>query len=410
MPTMPDSMQRFLSPARTLICLASLALLAGCATAPTAYREPQALVGSERVTHNIAVFDRVWTLVNQKYFDAQFRGVDWAAQRVRYRPEAAAALDETALYRTLNQLCGELQESHLRAFTPRQVHDGRFSRQTDFGMKLLWLDGRTAVFEVDSGGPAAAAGIRRGWLVVARDGVPLVNEPLARPKPDTPETWQFHDEQDQLHSLVLTPRLSRHENLRLESRALAGGIHYLRFDSFNPVWPLWLSRELKAHRSAPGVIVDLRQNHGGHIRTLFSFLGQFFAQSIDAGSSVKRDGKPAEKQGRSMFSSYDGPLAILTSQATASAAEIFAHVAQYHKRATVVGRRTAGAVLGSFNYRLPDGGYLTIPELDYLGVDGQRLEGRGVTPDIAVSPPDLGDLRANRDRDLEAALQLFSPR
>ena len=407
---MPDSMQRLLSPARTLICLASLALLASCVTTPTAYREPPALAASERVPHNLAVFDRVWTLVNEKYFDAQFRGVDWVAQRARYRPEAAAAPDEAALYRAINQLCATLQESHLQAFTPRQVHDGRFSRQTDVGMKWVWLDGRTVVSEVDAEGPAAVAGIRRGWFIVSRDGTPLVNAVLSRSKPDTPETWEFTDEQDRSHSLVLTPRLSRKEDLRLESRTLEGGIHYLRFDSFNPVWPLWLSRELKAHRSAPGVIVDLRQNHGGHLNTLFSFLGQFFPQPIDAGSSAKRDGKSMERQGQSLFSSYNGPLAILTGEATASAAEIFAHVAQYHKRATIVGRRTAGAVLGSFNYRLPDGGYLTIPETDYLGVDGQRLEGRGVTPDIAVSPPDLADLRAGLDRDLDAALQILPRR
>ena len=406
----PDSMPRFFFPARLLGCVASLALLAGCATTPTAYREPPALAASERITQNLVVFDRAWTLVNEKYFDAQFRGVDWAAQRVRYRPEAAAAPDEATLYRTLNQLCGELQESHLRAFTPRQVHDGRFSRQTDVGMKWVWLDGRAVVSEVDAGGPAAAAGIRRGWFIVARDGAPLANEPLARPKPDTPETWEFSDEHDRWHSLALTPRLSRKEDLRLESRSLADGILYLRFDSFNPVWPLWLSRELKAHRSAPGVIVDLRQNHGGHINTLLSFLGQFFAQRIDAGSSVKRDGKPVERQGRSLFASYNGPLAILTDETTASAAEIFTHVAQYHKRATVVGRRTAGAVLVSFNYRLPDGGYLVIPELDYLGVNGQRLEGRGVTPDIAVPPLDLADLRTNRDRDVESALKILRPR
>lgn len=409
MPTISDSMQRLPSPARTLICLSSLALLAGCATAPTPYIEPATFNAAERSSHNLAVFDRAWTLVNEKYFDAQFRGVDWAAERVRYRPDAAAALDEAALYRTLNQLCATLQESHLHAFTPRQVHDGRFSRATDLGMKWLWLDGRAVVSEVDAEGPAAAAGIRRGWFILSRDGAPLAKELLSRPKPDTPETWEFRDEQDRPHSLSLTPRLSRKENLRRESRELAGGIRYLRFDSFNPVWPLWLSRELKAHRAAPGVIVDLRQNHGGHLGTLSSFLGQFFPHRIDAGTSVKRNGKSAERQGSSVFSSYSGPLAILTGESTGSAAEIFAHVAQYHKRATVVGRRTAGAVLGSFNYRLPDGGYLTIPELDYLGVDGQRLEGRGVTPDVAISPPDLADLRANRDRDVEAALQILRP-
>ena len=98
---------------------------------------------------------------------------------------------------------------------------------------------------------------------------------------------------------------------------------------------------------------------------------------------------------------------VLTDGSTASAAEIFAHVLQYYKRATVVGRRTGGWVLLSFDYALPDGGRLVVPEQDYLGLAGQRLEGRGVTPDVVVPAPSLADLRAGRDPDLEAALTLL---
>ena len=103
-------------------------------------------------------------------------------------------------------------------------------------------------------------------------------------------------------------------------------------------------------------------------------------------------------------------LVVLIGPSTGSAAEIFAHVMQHYGRATIVGRRTAGAVIVSRTYSLPGGGKLQVPIQDYRGLDEKRLEGRGVTPDVAVPSPALADLRAGRDPDLEKALAAFAPK
>jgi carboxyl-terminal processing protease len=123
------------------------------------------------------------------------------------------------------------------------------------------------------------------------------------------------------------------------------------------------------------------------------------------GQFVQRSGKVRETKGIALFSArYAGRVVVLIGPGSASASEIFAHVLQQQKRATVVGRRSAGAVIVSRFYRLPGGGRLQVPIQDYVGVDGQRLEGRGVTPDVVVPAPTFADWRAGRDPELEAAL------
>jgi len=97
---------------------------------------------------------------------------------------------------------------------------------------------------------------------------------------------------------------------------------------------------------------------------------------------------------------------VLVGSASGSAAEIFSAVLQDHERATVVGRRTAGAVLASWFYRLPDGGELQLSREDYIAPQGRRIEGVGVEPDVVV-PRTLNDLRAGRDRDLDVALEIL---
>ena len=76
---------------------------------------------------------------------------------------------------------------------------------------------------------------------------------------------------------------------------------------------------------------------------------------------------------------------------------------RHHQRAVIVGRKTAGAVVVSQFYPLPDGGRMQLAIEDFRALDGQRLEGTGVTPDKVV-PLRLADVRAGRDADLEAAL------
>jgi carboxyl-terminal processing protease len=80
-----------------------------------------------------------------------------------------------------------------------------------------------------------------------------------------------------------------------------------------------------------------------------------------------------------------------------------ARALQRSGRATLVGERTAGAVLGGSAFLLDDGAILYLAVRDVL-VDGERLEGVGVQPDRIV--PD--DLRyaAGRDRQRDAAIEV----
>jgi carboxyl-terminal processing protease len=153
--------------------------------------------------------------------------------------------------------------------------------------------------------------------------------------------------------------------------------------------------------------VDLRQNPGGTVAANSMAVQEFFdrREPVPMGRFVRRDGKERESSGFALLSArYAGRVAVLIGPGSASASEIFAHVMKNEKRATVIGRRTAGAVIVSRFYGLPGGGRLQIPIQDYIGVDGERLEGRGVEPDVAVPAATLADWRAGRDPELEAAL------
>ncbi|HWA28131.1 MAG TPA: S41 family peptidase [Lacunisphaera sp.] len=386
-----------------LVLLALIFALTGCASLPSAYVEPAPLTAAQRTELNTRIFDTAGRIVREKYFDPDFRGRDWAALLRQYRPAAVAAADDAELYRVLNHLFRELKESHLTALAPQRAYEVRTAHCMAVGMGWDRVEGRHVVTELIPGGPAAQAGVQPGWIVTACEGHPLANEFPRSPATGRPVTYSFLDLANAPRDITFQPQLLKVE--QMVSRDLPGGCRYLRFDRFGSDALHWLSAELKAHRDAPGVVLDLRENPGGYVVAFRLAVGEFFDHRVATGEFVRRDGKVQEGHNLSLFSArYPGKVVILTSESTGSAAEIFTHVLQYNGRATVIGRRTAGAVIVSHNYRLPGGGTLQVPVQDYRGLDGRRLEGRGVLPNITVAPAALADLREGRDLDLETAL------
>lgn len=379
--------------------------LTGCATIPTEYREPAALTAESRATLNLRVYDRAWELVNERYFDKDFRGVDWAAMRGKYRAEAQAAPDDAALYRVLGKLCAELPQSHLAPLAPRDVHEMSNDHQAAVGLRWSLIEGQFVVTDVLPDGAAAIAGVQVGWIGRSRDGRPINPRERSISRLGQPVTFEFLDQQDRLVTMALEPRLLDFD--RQVARELPGGFRYLRFDSFSFANLRWLSAELKAHRTAPGLVIDLRQNPGGNVAANSMAVQEFFdrREPVPMGRFIRRDGKEREANGLALFSArYAGRVVVLIGPGSASASEIFAQVMRQEKRAVLVGRRSAGAVIVSRFYRLPGGGRLQIPIQDYIGVAGERLEGRGVEPDVAVPAATLADWRAGRDHELAAAL------
>jgi hypothetical protein len=83
---------------------------------------------------------------------------------------------------------------------------------------------------------------------------------------------------------------------------------------------------------------------------------------------------------------FEGNIFILTNKNTASTCEPFVYGMQYFKRATIVGEKTAGAMLSKIPFDIGNNFMLFLPTADYFTIDGKRLDKVGVIPDIDVNP------------------------
>ncbi|MBL9212581.1 MAG: hypothetical protein JNL92_19125 [Opitutaceae bacterium] len=391
-----------------LTLAAALALLAGCATVPPVRVPVDTLPVAQQVRarENLRVFNAVWDLVHRRHYDPKLGGLDWNAAAATYAPRAAGAPDETALYAVLNAMLAPLHDSHTRALTSQQADDRRRQMRARTGFSMTRIEQHWVVSEVLPGSPAEAAGVRVGWIVLSRNQHPLSETLSFRAQDGEVVAWEFRDAEDRAVRLSAAAKPLSTASRRI-ARELEGGFVYLRFDEFDATDRRWLGAELKKHRQAPGVVIDLRWNPGGETFSLGISIGEFFDRPVDCGTFITRSGARQVKNSWQLGSAeYRGRVVVLVDGGTGSAAEIFAAVLQDHGRATVVGRRTAGAVLASRFHGLPGGGELQLSREDYVAPKGRRIEGAGVEPDVTVRRR-LADLRAGRDADLDAALRVL---
>ena len=102
---------------------------------------------------------------------------------------------------------------------------------------------------------------------------------------------------------------------------------------------------------------------------------------------------------------FEGPVVLLTSRKTVSAAEDFAAFFRTNCRGILVGQPTCGTSGTPLILKL-NCGTARVCSVGYQLLDGTDFIGKGIQPDVPVEPT-LNDVRQGRDVVLEAALRLL---
>jgi carboxyl-terminal processing protease len=85
-----------------------------------------------------------------------------------------------------------------------------------------------------------------------------------------------------------------------------------------------------------GIIMDLRNNGGGSLYDVVQMVG-FFIEDGPIVQVKDRDGNPNILRDRDKTVLYDGPLAVMVNEFSASASEIFAAAIQDYNRGIIIG-------------------------------------------------------------------------
>lgn len=387
-------------------------------------------------------FDIVWRTVKEKHFDPTMGGVDWDKARETYAPRAAAVKNDQELYRVLQEMLGELRQSHFNIIPPESVtpEDQKAPSNGSVGVDLRLINGAAVVTRVEAGSGAAKAGLRPGFLIREVDGktVEQIASVFARSAertelknihiirrimsaiggdPGTVVKIVYMDDRNQRRETTIVRERMRGElslavgnfppqYTEFETRRIPNGPGYIGYIRFN-IFTMPVVEKLKAaiaeFNGADGMIFDLRGNPGGVGGIASTIAGRICDKPGSLGVMKMRSGE-LKFAVFPQSNPYAGPVAVLIDAMSASTSEVFSSGIQEMGRAVVIGERSAGAALPSFIQKLPTGALFQFAIADFKTPKGVLIEGRGVIPDIEVKY-DRAGLLAGRDAQLDAAVE-----
>jgi len=384
--------------------IASIGLLAAAIAAPA---QPRA---AARFT---ARGDEIVALVRDNFFDAA-RAQAWAA---KHRGYAAEVRDASAFAARTNEILAELATSHT-AYYPRGggehpmlsaiFQDGLKTTPTyaSLGIDLARTANGVFVRRVFPGGAGEAAGLRRGDRIVALDGKPPpdATQPLVtRAGQPVRLTVQRKPTEPPIElravPVLVNPRQEWLAMQRTGSRTV--GLNGARV-VYHPMFSCAGAEAEAALRdalagelaAADALVLDFRDGWGGCRPELVDV----FSPLAPTVTSIGRGDKRA-----TTWKAWRRPVVLLVNGGSRSGKEVVAYALKQRHAARVVGERTAGAVMTGRVFPLSDGSLLYLAVADLL-VDGARLEGVGVFPDVEVR--DYLEYAGGYDMQLEQAFGL----
>ncbi len=273
------------------------------------------------------------------------------------------------------------------------------------------------ILEVTPGGPAQAAGIQAGDVLIAVSGQVVKDmeltdvSSLVRGEEGTKvklTVWRGEEE------LVISVERKTFQTPVATGKLLEGNIGLVTIENFDArcAQETIAAIESVIEQGATKLIFDVRNNPGGYKDELVKVLDYLLPEGALFRSELY-DGTVEED--RSDAKCLEMPMAVLVNGDSYSAAEFFAAALQEYDWAEVVGQKTVGKGYFQSTFQLSDGSAVGLSIGKYYTPKGVSLADVGITPDKPVEVDDetaakiyYNMLEPMDDPQIQAAVEILS--
>lgn len=307
-----------------------------------------------------------------------------------YGGMSEAALSEGAIkgmIQSLNDANSNYMDQEVTN-TFNETVDGSF---VGIGVVIQYKGDYNEVVEVYENGPAEKAGIKVGDVLLKVDGQDIKGvygdkvASLVRGKSDTMvEFVVMRDEKEKTIKVkrgVVELQSVSSDVINYENR----NIGYIKITSFADNTSKQFSGALsKIEESIDSLVIDVRDNPGGHLQQVTDILSVFFSKGkvlYQIESKEKKD-----KVTSLTKESRDYPVMVLINRGSASASEILASCFKdNYPNAKVIGLTSYGKGTVQKSVSLRSGNSFKYTTQKWLTAKGEWIDGKGVVPDVEVT-------------------------
>ena len=323
-------------------------------------------------------FEALWKTFNERYAFFKLRGVDWQEQYKTFRPKVSKATTDEELFRILCDMLKPLKDGHVN-LKAKGLKEGKFNAEDT---PRFFREFNTRKLE-----KSYAAMVRK-----------------------TLEDKGFGEQNKATDLLVY----SRSEDFGYLLITEFEGVKRRKLETA-------LDTVLGELAGVKGLIIDIRLNPGGTDQCVYQIASRFADKkrighyrktkrgpAEDDFSELKsRDLKPAEDVGPN--GTFTGPNALLTHDASFSAADAFAMLMADLPHVTIIGEPTNGIFSNMLERKLPNGWKYSLSFQVYYSAAMICHESKGIPVDIRVLNM-RGDLEKGTDPLIVKSLEVLTGR
>lgn len=316
--------------------------------------------------------------------------VSWAANYVNRHLQVAP---EATIFEFTCAAVGSL-DNYSAYLTSDQLGDVFSQIEGNFvglGVELKSSDNSLLIVNSIRGGPAHAAGIRKGDRIISVDGKTMQDvttdraADLLKGAEGMPVYVRVLAPDQTVRDLKLIRRRVEVPSVE-DVKMLQPGVGYLNLTSFQKTSAREVDTALwELHRQGMrSLVLDLRGNPGGLLPAAVDIADKF----VSSGTIVTTRGRSVQENAQyraHTVGTWRVPLIVLIDRDSASASEILAAAIGDHQRGTVVGEKSygKGSVQAIFRLNALDAG-IRFTTAKFYSPKGTAISKRGVVPDIAV--------------------------
>jgi len=318
-------------------------------------------------------------------------------------------------------ISGMLQslDPHSSYLSPESYKDMQVKTKGTFGglgIEITMEGGFVKVVSPIDDTPAANAGMQPGDLIIGINGESIkgltINEAVSRlrgPVKSKITITVIRGEKDPFDVEIIRDVIK----IRSVKHEIINNIGYVRLTTFSDTTTSGMEKSINEIKKElgdkfQGLILDLRNNHGGLLNQSISVTDAFLNQ----GEIVSTQGRKPDDTSRVFAKKGDiingKPLIVLINSGSASASEIVAGALKDHARAIIVGTRSFGKGSVQSIIPLPGNGAMRLTTARYYTPSGVSIQAKGIEPDIKVEAgiTDLKkeELERGREENLRGAL------
>lgn len=373
------------------------------------------------------IFEEAWNVVNNRFYDPNFHGQDWALLKKTYKPIALKASTRTDFKYIFNAMLGQINASHMGVYRGENRADINAQKTGLLGIEISPVNKGVKISHVvpNSASDRISSKLLVGDIITGINGEKIAKDmnfySLLEGTANAKVVLNIL-RKGISKTVIIRPKTSgRKDNYKAwveQQRSLTdkysnGRLGYIHIQGMN--WTSFerFERELMAAGNGKeGIVIDVRYNGGGwttdYLMAVLTVNQHAYTVPRGAAQNLEKEHRNFKEfypfSERLPLASWTKPSIALCNQNSYSNAEIFSHAYKANKIGSLVGIPTFGAVISTSGKGLIDGSYVRIPFRGwYVKESGMNMELGPAVPDFIVeNHPD--EKSKNTDSQLEKAV------